>query len=71
MTKKECMDCENETMQDYADISTKYERLKNYTDQLEQGLIIKEKLNEYLREEIGTLRLKLAYKGEESDRIGG
>lgn len=62
--KKNCKECESETMDKYADIAIKYDRAQEQIKLLTECMDIKEKLNEFYRQEIEELKVKLAcYEG--------
>lgn len=73
MTKKEqkdfdktqCMECENDTIQDYADLMIEYDRQKAYITILEDILGKKSELIKYYREQIEKLETKVElWKGK-------
>ena len=59
--KKNCKECESDIMDKYSDIVIKYDRAQEQIKLLTECMDTKEKLNEFYRQEIDELKVKLAY----------
>lgn len=58
--KKNCKECESDIVDKYADIAIKYDRAQEQIKLLTECMDTKEKLNEFYRQEIEELKVKLA-----------
>lgn len=54
-----CVECENDTLLKYSDLSIEYDKIKHWKELLEQMLDIKEELNELLRDENEELKTQI------------
>jgi hypothetical protein len=58
---KNCKECESDIMDKYSDIAIKYDRAQEQIKLLTECMDTKEKLNDFYRQEIEELKVKLAY----------
>lgn len=59
ITKKDCINCEKETISKYSDIQMELDKAKKYIAMLEKANDIAQQLNQTLREDNEQLRTKL------------
>lgn len=57
---KNCTECESDIMDKYTDIAIKYDRAQKQIKLLTECMDTKEKLNEFYRQEIEELKVKLS-----------
>ncbi len=58
---KNCKECESDIMDKYSDIAIKYDRAQQQIKRLTECMNVKEKLNEFYRQEIEEMKTKLAF----------
>lgn len=59
ITKKDCINCEKETILKYSDLQIKFDKANRYIALLEKANDIAQQLNQTLREDNEQLRTKL------------